>query len=75
MLPVQAHGEGAELHPYGYLMIRFESTLGKHLHQATLADAGIPDDYNLELSVSLELHIRVLFDGLSLNAGKLLTKI
>ena len=73
MLPVQTHGEGSELHPYGYLMIGLESTLSKHLHQATLANSGIPDDNNLELGICLKLHIRVLFNWLSLNAGKLLT--
>lgn len=64
---IDPHNERAKLHAYGDLMIGFESALCEHLHQAALADAGIPDDNHFEEAVRVNLLVWVLFNGLSRN--------
>jgi len=55
---------GTEFSPDSDLMIGFEGTLGKHLHQAALADTRVSYDDHFEDAVCLELLIRGPVDGL-----------
>ena len=58
---VHFHDKGAELHSYRYLMISFEGTLCKHLHETALSDPGIPDNNDLEEAIGLDLNGRILY--------------
>jgi hypothetical protein len=59
-LPVHFDHIRSKFDPDSDLMIRFESPLSEHLHQAALADAGIPNNNHFEQRIWLDFHRGIL---------------